>query len=133
MCRVLSSNTLTRWTNSSQQIQPLLNCVKLIWYVLSVTIFMILSPYFYCRIYERRLLGHYALIDMLKQWISKSLCHHTDTGMGCSHRQQTLILLLFYDVLQVYCCANSVLTENTSITFISNRWESVFYRLTRDC
>ena len=63
---------------------------------------MIISPYFYCRIYERRQLGHYALIDMLKQWISKSLCHHTDTGMGCSHRQQTLNwTCIFHDILKV--------------------------------
>ena len=33
-------------------------------------------------------------------------------------------LELFYNVLQVKCCAHGVQIENMSITFISNEWET---------
>ena len=52
------------------------------------------------------------------------VCYYTYTHMGCAHRQQRSNLSLFYDVLQVNCCAYAVLIENMSKTFISNQWET---------
>ena len=50
--------------------------------------------------------------------------HYKYTGICCAHSPQTYSWPLFYDVLQVNCCACAVLIENMSITFISYKWET---------
>ena len=49
---------------------------------------------------------------------------YTYTDISCAHRPQTYNWPLFYDVLQVNCCAYAVLIENLRITFISKKWKT---------